>query len=67
MVDIDKELPFLLESRMRELGAKTVAAKDMAECVVSSGYGPSSYIVTGQNPASARPLAQAIVKALHAQ
>ncbi len=52
---------------MRELGARTVAAKNMAECIISSGAGASGHIITGQNPASARPLAQAIIKAVMAQ
>jgi putative intracellular protease/amidase len=64
---MDKEMPFLLESKLRQLGAKTIAAKDMAECVFSDCAGNNSHIITGQNPASARPVAQAIVKAVMSQ
>ncbi len=63
-VDIERELPFLLETRLRQLGAKTVSADVMAECVVSSPAANGNLIVTGQNPASAKALGMNLVASL---
>jgi len=55
-----KEIPFLLEDRIIELGGKYEKAEKPWEAhVVVDGL-----LLTGQNPASARPLAQAVHKAL---
>ncbi|EJD01245.1 class I glutamine amidotransferase-like protein [Fomitiporia mediterranea MF3/22] len=53
------DVPFLVESRIQELGGKYARAEPWAEKVVVSGN-----LITGQNPASARPLAQALLKKL---
>ena len=50
-------VPFLLESRLRELGAEVVTAPDFTEHVVVDGR-----VVTGQNPASATEMAREIVR-----
>lgn len=50
-------VPFLLESRLRELGAEVVTAPDFTEQVVVDGR-----VVTGQNPASATKMAEEIVR-----
>ena len=63
-VDIERELPFLLETRLRQLGAKTVSADFMAECVVQSPAPNGNLLVSGQNPASAKALGVHLVAAL---
>lgn len=50
-------LPFLLETRLRELEAKFVAGPDFAEHVEVDGG-----LVTGQNPASSRAAARAVAE-----
>ncbi|MEM7681452.1 MAG: type 1 glutamine amidotransferase domain-containing protein [Planctomycetota bacterium] len=52
-------VPFLLETRLGELGAEFVAADDFQENAVVDGR-----LVTGQNPASAEAVAHAVVKLL---
>ncbi len=52
-------MPFLLESRLRECGAQFVVAEPWAENVVTDDR-----LITGQNPASSRATAQAVLKAL---
>jgi len=54
-----KDVPFLLESKAIELGAKFVKAEPWQPKVAVDGK-----LLTGQNPASAKPLAEAIVKAI---
>ncbi|ERT02496.1 uncharacterized protein SPSK_05530 [Sporothrix schenckii 1099-18] len=57
---MDKAVPFLLESRLREVGANFGKADELwGEYVVVDGN-----IVTGQNPASAKGVGAAIVKAV---
>jgi len=54
-----KEMPFLLETRMKERGGKfTSAGLWQAKVCVSDR------VATGQNPASATPLAEAMLKVL---
>mmetsp|Transcript_83876 Transcript_83876/g.125745 ORF Transcript_83876/g.125745 Transcript_83876/m.125745 type:complete len:225 (-) Transcript_83876:79-753(-) len=55
---VDK-VPFLIETKFKEQGAKFVAAEDWAvnTCVDGNLY-------TGQNPASSEELSQAVAKAL---
>jgi putative intracellular protease/amidase len=48
-VGLAASMPFALESKLRELGAKTVGVDDWAANVVVSGR-----LLTGQNPASAK-------------
>lgn len=55
-------VPFLLQSRLEELGAKHTGAADFQPHVVTDGR-----LVTGQNPASATGVAQAVVAALAEQ
>jgi putative intracellular protease/amidase len=52
-------VPFLLQSRLEELGAKHVAAAPFQPCVVTDGR-----LVTGQNPASATGVAEAVIEVL---
>lgn len=54
-----KEFPFLLESRLREAGAKWEEASLMMPKLVVDGR-----FITGQNPFSTTQVAEAIVKAL---
>ena len=56
LVDV---VPFLLETRLVERGARHVAAPDFAAHVETDGR-----LVTGQNPASATATAEAIVRLL---
>ncbi|THG97419.1 hypothetical protein EW145_g7618 [Phellinidium pouzarii] len=56
-----KDVPFLLEDRIKELGGKYVKADPWAEKVVVSGN-----LITGQNPASAGPLGKALLAKLSA-
>ncbi|GJE84993.1 type 1 glutamine amidotransferase domain-containing protein [Phanerochaete sordida] len=59
-IDQVKAIPFLLEDRINELGGKYVKADAAwAPKVVVDGN-----LITGQNPASAGPIGQAILKAL---
>lgn len=55
-------VPFLLQSRLEELGAKHSGAADFEPHVVTDGR-----LVTGQNPASATGVAQAVLAALDEQ
>jgi putative intracellular protease/amidase len=52
-------VPFLLQSRLEELGAKHTSAPNFTEHVVSD-----ERLVTGQNPASAAGVARAVLAAL---
>ncbi|MFI4882282.1 MAG: type 1 glutamine amidotransferase domain-containing protein [Phycisphaerales bacterium JB064] len=56
-VELTEAMPFLLETRLRELGAEFVGAGNFEENVVVDGR-----LVTGQNPASARGAAEAVVR-----
>lgn len=62
-VGLDKAVPFLLEDRMVEAVGKEgrfeKAAEKWGEKVVVDGK-----LITGQNPASAKGVAEAIVKAI---
>ena len=52
-------MPFMLESTLRERGALVEIADDFEPCVVVDGT-----LITGQNPASAMALAQALLEIL---
>jgi putative intracellular protease/amidase len=52
-------VPFLLQSRLEELGAKHTSAPDFTKHVVTD-----ERLVTGQNPASAAGVARAVLAAL---
>lgn len=59
LVKLCEAMPFLLETRLKEHGAEFVAAADFQSNAVVCDR-----VVTGQNPASGTPMAQAIVKLL---
>ena len=58
----DEVVPFLLETRLRELGARFEGGADLASVVREDGP-----LVTGQNPASSEATARAVVAALGAR
>lgn len=58
-VKLDQVVPFLLQSRLEQLGARHEAAPNWQEKVVTS-----ERLVTGQNPASAAGVAKAMVAKL---
>jgi putative intracellular protease/amidase len=53
-------VPFLLESRLRELGADFQDAQNWSDNVVVDGK-----LITGQNPQSSGSIALSIVNELH--
>jgi putative intracellular protease/amidase len=58
-VGLDQAVPFLLEARLKELGARHEAGPDFAPFALRDGN-----LVTGQNPASAEPVARLVMEAL---
>lgn len=58
-VKLDGYMPFMLESKLRELGATVETAPDFQEKVVVDGQ-----LVTGQNPPSSAAVALAVLKAV---
>jgi len=58
-VQLDQLVPFLLESRLRELGAEYVPSPLWNSHVVVDGK-----LITGQNPQSSASTAQAVIDAL---
>lgn len=58
---LDKVMPFLLESRLVELGAKFVPQADWSDHVERDGK-----LITGQNPQSSASVAKAVIEALEA-
>lgn len=58
---LTEAMPFLLETKLRELGANFVGAANFQVNVQTSGR-----IVTGQNPPSASPMAEKIVSLVKA-
>lgn len=56
---LDKEVPFSLEGRLRELGAIFIADRDKADHVERDGK-----LITGQNPNSSASIARSLVSAL---
>lgn len=61
-VKLDKVVPFLLADKLTERGAKHIPAADFTAQVVVSDR-----LVTGQNPASATGVGEAILKLLEAK
>lgn len=61
MVGYDKIVPILPESALRKAGATITVSPPLEACVVRDGK-----LVTGQNPASAGPVAAEILKILGA-
>jgi putative intracellular protease/amidase len=60
-VGLDKLVPFLLESRLRELGGRFVVQPNWSDHVEQDGK-----LITGQNPQSSRSIARAVIEALQA-
>ncbi|MEV6305896.1 type 1 glutamine amidotransferase domain-containing protein [Actinoplanes sp. NPDC051861] len=58
-VGLTEVVPFLLQSRLEELGARHSGAADWQSHVVTDGR-----LVTGQNPASSTAVAEAVLKVL---
>lgn len=58
-VKLTEAMPFLLETRLRELGAELVQEADFKPCAVRDGN-----LITGQNPASSAETARLTVDAL---
>ena len=58
-VQLDSLMPFLLESKLRELGAEFVPADDWQDNVIVDGT-----LVTGQNPQSSGSAAAKVIKLL---
>lgn len=59
-VELTEAMPFLLENKLRTLGAEFIEADKFQNNVVVSGR-----LVTGQNPASAGDTAKAVLKLLN--
>ncbi|WP_046245392.1 type 1 glutamine amidotransferase domain-containing protein [Hymenobacter terrenus] len=59
---LDQDVPFILENRLKELGATFIAAPVKAEHVECDGK-----LITGQNPASSAKIAQVLLAALRNQ
>lgn len=58
-VELDKDMPFLLETRLRELGAKVETRDNFTAHAVRDGN-----LITGQNPASSEKTAKLLIEAL---
>ncbi len=58
-MDMDRALPFLLESKLRDLGALVEPAEPFVAHVAAD-----ELLITGQNAASARPAAEALIALL---
>jgi putative intracellular protease/amidase len=58
-VQLDKLMPFLLESRLKELGAEFEKSSAWSDYVVVDGN-----LITGQNPQSSGSAAKAVIEAL---
>lgn len=59
-VELTKEMPFLLEARLRELGADFQEAPNFQAFAVSDGN-----LITGQNPASSEKVANLVIEYLN--
>jgi putative intracellular protease/amidase len=57
---LDKEVPFSLEQRLRELGATFIAHENKADHIERDGQ-----LITGQNPNSSASIAKALAMALN--
>ncbi|MEZ6195606.1 MAG: type 1 glutamine amidotransferase domain-containing protein [Planctomycetota bacterium] len=62
MIGLEKVVPFLLEDRLGELGARFVCADPFAACTAGEGL-----VLTGQNPASSGPLARRVLERVRAR
>lgn len=61
-VALDNKMPFLLESRLRELGANFKAAPDWSDNTIIDGN-----LITGQNPQSSGSAARALIDLLESK
>ena len=61
-IGLQDVVPFLLESRLKSQGGKSVHEQPFNMCVVVS-----ENLITGQNPASAIPTAEAVIHQLRSQ
>lgn len=61
-VGLDAAVPFLLETRLRDLGARYASGPDFEPFAIADGR-----LVTGQNPASSQPTARLVLDALAAR
>lgn len=59
-VQLDKLMPFLLESKLSELGAEFISSPKWSDNVVVDGN-----LITGQNPQSSASTANAVIKVLN--
>ena len=57
---LDQAVPFLLETRLKDLGAQYVSGPDFEPFAIRDRN-----LVTGQNPASAEPMAKLVFEAFH--
>jgi len=57
--ELDQSMPFLLESRLRELGGRFVVQPNWSDHVERDGK-----LITGQNPQSSGSVARAVIEAL---
>lgn len=60
-VELTEDMPFLLETRLRELGANVIIAPDFQANAVADGN-----LITGQNPASSEAVAKLMIQAIEA-
>jgi putative intracellular protease/amidase len=58
-VKLDQDMPFLLETKLRELGAKIEKKENFAAHAVKDGN-----LITGQNPASSEATVKLLIEAL---
>lgn len=58
-VQLDNMMPFLLETRLRELGAEFILADDWADNSITDGF-----LITAQNPQSSASAAHAVIRLL---
>jgi putative intracellular protease/amidase len=59
-VELTEVVPFLLEDKLKALGAKYHAAENFAAYAVRDGY-----LITGQNPASSQKVAELLIQTLN--
>ena len=58
-IGLEKIVPFMLESRLTELGGSATTSPAFQACVISDAH-----LITGQNPASAIPVAESVIHQL---
>jgi putative intracellular protease/amidase len=56
---LDQQMPFLLETRLRELGGRVITQPNWSDHVEQDGT-----LITGQNPQSSASVAQAVIQTL---